>query len=82
MMELDEANRRLEAALARLDKAISARMPRSGQPAPLHGQAMQSEVAEALAEAQQESDRLRQLSGDVSRRLDVAIQRLDRVLEG
>lgn len=82
MMELDEANRRLEAALARLDKAISARLQQSGQTRAPPDHSESGEVAAALAEAQQESDRLRQLSGDVSRRLDVAIERLDRVLEG
>lgn len=82
MMELDEANRRLEAALARLDKAISARLQQSGQVGAPPDHSESGEVAVALAEAQQESDRLRQLSGDVSRRLDVAIERLDRVLEG
>ncbi|WP_119168609.1 hypothetical protein [Algihabitans albus] len=77
MTDLDEANRRLEAALARLDKAISARL-QGGDGSDSVG----IEAAEALAEAQQESDRLRQLSGDVSRRLDLAIERLDSVLEG
>ncbi|MGP1257027.1 MAG: DUF4164 family protein [Kiloniellales bacterium] len=77
MTDLDEANRRLEAALSRLDRAIATRL--EGEAGP---EAAQSEVATALAEAQQESKRLRQLSGDVSRRLDAAIARLDRVLEG
>lgn len=77
MTDLDEANRRLEAALSRLDRAIATRL--EGEVGP---EAAQSEIATALAEAQQESKRLRQLSGDVSRRLDAAIARLDRVLEG
>ena len=77
MTDLDEANRRLEAALTRLDRAVATRLEGDIRP-----DAAQSEVAEALAEAQQESKRLRQLSGDVSRRLDAAIARLDQVLEG
>ena len=77
MTDLDEANRRLEAALTRLDRAVAARLEGDIRP-----DAAQSEVAAALAEAQQESKRLRQLSGDVSRRLDAAIARLDQVLEG
>lgn len=77
MTDLDEANRRLEAALTRLDRAVATRLEGDIRP-----DAAQSEVAAALAEAQQESKRLRQLSGDVSRRLDAAIARLDQVLEG
>lgn len=77
MTDLDEANRRLEAALTRLDRAVATRLEGDIRP-----EAAQSEVAAALAEAQQESKRLRQLSGDVSRRLDAAIARLDQVLEG
>ncbi len=77
MTDLDEANRRLEAALTRLDRAVATRLEGDVRP-----DAAQSEVAAALAEAQQESKRLRQLSGDVSRRLDAAIARLDQVLEG
>ena len=77
MTDLDEANRRLEAALTRLDRAVAMRLESDIRP-----DAAQSEVAAALAEAQQESKRLRQLSGDVSRRLDAAIARLDQVLEG
>ncbi|WP_375592617.1 DUF4164 family protein [Algihabitans albus] len=77
MTDLDEANRRLEAALTRLDRAVATRLESDIRPDAAHG-----EVAAALAEAQQESKRLRQLSGDVSRRLDAAIARLDQVLEG
>ena len=77
MTDLDEANRRLEAALTRLDRAVATRLESDIRPDAAH-----SEVAAALAEAQQESKRLRQLSGDVSRRLDAAIARLDQVLEG
>ena len=77
MTDLDEANRRLEAALTRLDRAVATRLEGDIRP-----DAAQSEMAAALADAQRESERLRQLSGDVSRRLDAAIARLDRVLEG
>jgi hypothetical protein len=81
MSQIDEASRRLEAALARLDRVIAQRAAGAGAPA---GQDTGSdpETAAALAEARAESANLQKLAGDVSRRLDDAIARLDRMLEG
>ncbi len=77
MSEIDDASRHLEAALARLDRAVAQRLAAGAPPA-----GPDAEMATALAEAQAESQRLQTLAGDVSRRLDEAIARIDRVLEG
>jgi len=71
MKRLEEAARRLEAAVARLERVAS----RSG------GNAAETRrLAAALAEAQADNGALERTTAQVATRLDAAISRLDAVL--
>lgn len=72
MAQLDEASRRLQAAIENLEKVVSARAAQSG------GGDDQA-LREALQAAQQENAVLQQLTSSVSARLDSAIVRLRRL---
>ncbi len=82
MRDLDSASRRLKDALARLDEAVAGRLAVAAPaqaPAPGDGAGRPTDVA-ALQAAEGEAQELRDLGGEVARRLDAAIARLDRVL--
>ena len=69
MDRLKEANKRLDAALSRLDKAV--RSNGGGD----------AELASALAETRAEHKALRDAADQVAHRLDEAVRRLQRVLK-
>ena len=69
MSQLEDANRRLDAALDRLDRLVAQHAGARG------------ELQEALAEVKAENARLTALTSEVSQRLDAAIVRLKAVIE-
>jgi len=73
MSRLDEATRRLQTAIDRLDRAVTTRT---------HGPAGgDAELQAALNGAKQENAKLQAVASQASQRLDAAIGRLKDVLE-
>lgn len=72
MDHLNEANRKLEAALSRLDRAVA----ESGG-----SEATESELRAALDAAKAEHKALAGAADQVSQRLDAAVVRLQKLLE-
>lgn len=73
MSRLDEATRRLQTAIDRLDRAVTTRT---------HGAAGgDAELRAALNSAKQENAKLQSVASQASQRLDAAIGRLKDVLE-
>ena len=73
MAELDQAARRLQAALDRLEQAIDARATDA---------AGDAQLRKALDSARAENDRLKQIAETVAGRLDGTITRLKATLNG
>jgi division protein CdvB (Snf7/Vps24/ESCRT-III family) len=72
MARLDEAQKRLNAAITRLERAVEAKAKASEA-----GQAWSAQEIEAL---KAENDELRRASSEAGQRLDTAIERLQGVL--
>jgi hypothetical protein len=75
MSRLDIAQQRLETALARIEVALD-RQSVAGA-----GQNNQSELAAALDQALKDNERLQDVRGVVTSRLDETIERLERLLK-
>lgn len=75
MSRLGIAQQRLESALARIEVALD-RKPAAGA-----GPDDQSELASALDQALKDNERLQEVSGVVTSRLDATIERLERLLK-
>ncbi len=75
MSRLDIAQQRLETALARIEVALD-RQSAAGT-----GQNDQSELATALDQALKDNERLQDVRGVVTSRLDETIERLERLLK-
>lgn len=73
MSRLDEAARRLQSALDRLDRAVVAKAARGG--------AADDDVLAALEGTRRENARLQAVTAQATTRLDAAISRLKAVLE-
>jgi hypothetical protein len=73
MSRLEQATRRLQSAIDKLDRAVTARAAASG--------GGDAELRAALHQAEQENARLQRVNGQASERLDAAIGRLKGVLE-
>jgi hypothetical protein len=73
MSRLDEAARRLQSALDRLDRAVVAQSAQSG--------AADDDLLTALEGTRRENDRLQAVAAQATTRLDAAIGRLKTVLE-
>jgi hypothetical protein len=93
MARLDEAEQRLQAAIARLERALEARLADTAQNADAQAKGAAPDGAapdgEELARLQAECERLRgenatlrAANADADRRLDSALSRLNGVLEG
>lgn len=72
MSRLTEASQRLEQALERLDKALQDKAAGDGQ---------MGDLQKALEEARAEHEGLKEVTKEVSDRLDSTIKRLNGVLE-
>ena len=73
MSQLEEATQKLQSAIDRLDRAVTARAARS-EPEDV-------EVRAALLEAKQQNARLQAAASQAGDRLDTAIGRLREILE-
>ena len=73
MSQLEEATRKLQAAIDRLDRATTARLGQS--------ESQDVELRAALLDAKQQNARLQAVASQASGRLDTAISRLRALLE-
>ncbi len=80
MSQLEEATRRLQSALERLDRAVTARANADAAAGVGGGEGVAA-LRAALSEAEQENAKLQLVATQASERLDAAILRLKDVLE-
>ena len=84
MVELEEATRRLQSAVERLDRAVLERADQAatGQAAAGQSGAGQDELRAALERKSQENARLQAVAAEAGDRIDSALGRLNSLLGG